>query len=50
MDRVLKGEELVDPPLSRFDIVYVPRSSVGNLSVFLQAVLRADRCAIMDTA
>jgi len=35
MDRLLKGEEFVDVPLSRFDIVYVPRSSIGNLSVFV---------------
>ena len=36
LDRTLKGQALLDPPLSRFDIVYVPRSTVGNLSVFLQ--------------
>ena len=36
MDRILKGIEFSDVPLSRFDIVYVPRSSVGNLSVFVQ--------------
>lgn len=35
MDRVLKGIEFADVPLSRFDIVYVPRSSVGNLAVFV---------------
>ena len=35
MDRVLKGIEFSDVPLSRFDIVYVPRSSIGNLNVFL---------------
>lgn len=35
MDRVLKGEDLLDATLSRFDIVYVPRSTVGNLSLFL---------------
>jgi polysaccharide export outer membrane protein len=35
MDRVLKGEVLADIPLSRFDIVYVPRSSVGNLNQFM---------------
>lgn len=35
MDRVLKGESFVDPPVGRFDIVYVPRSTVGNVSVFL---------------
>ncbi len=36
MDRILKGIEFSDVPLSRFDIVYVPRSSVGNLSLFVQ--------------
>jgi polysaccharide export outer membrane protein len=35
LDRTLKGQSLFDPPVSRFDIVYVPRSSIGNLSVFL---------------
>lgn len=35
MDRVLKGIEFADVPVSRFDIVYVPRSSIGNLSVFI---------------
>jgi polysaccharide export outer membrane protein len=36
MDRLMKGEEYGDLPLSRFDIVYVPRSSVGNVSLFVQ--------------
>ncbi len=36
MDRVLKGVEFSDVPLSRFDIVYVPRSSIGNVSQFVQ--------------
>ncbi|MCC6349737.1 MAG: polysaccharide biosynthesis/export family protein [Candidatus Eisenbacteria bacterium] len=49
MDRVLKGEDLVDPPLSRFDIVYVPRSSVGNLSVFMKQFFEP-LAPIMDTA
>jgi protein involved in polysaccharide export with SLBB domain len=35
LDRTLKGQSLFDPPISRFDIVYVPRSSIGNLSVFM---------------
>lgn len=34
MDRVVKGEELADVRLSRFDIVYVPRSAIGNIDVF----------------
>lgn len=36
LDRVMKGEEFTDIPLSRFDIVFVPRSTVGNLNVFAQ--------------
>lgn len=38
MDRVLKGEDLLDLPLSRFDIVFVPRSSVGNLGLFVRQI------------
>lgn len=38
LDRTLKGEEFVDVPVSRFDIVYVPRTSIGNLTVFLQTL------------
>ncbi len=33
-DRLLKGAG--DVPLSRFDIVYVPRSTIGNVDVFVQ--------------
>lgn len=36
MDRVLKGEDLADLTLSRFDIVFVPRSSIGNMNLFLR--------------
>jgi protein involved in polysaccharide export with SLBB domain len=32
VDRLLKGEG--DVPLSRFDIVYVPRSTIGNIDLF----------------
>ena len=38
MDRVLKGEDLADMTLTRFDIVFVPRSSIGNMSVFLKQI------------
>jgi protein involved in polysaccharide export with SLBB domain len=38
MDRVLNGVEFADIPLGRFDIVYVPRTTVGNLSVFLTQI------------
>jgi protein involved in polysaccharide export with SLBB domain len=36
LDRTLKGLSYVDPPISRFDIVYVPRSSIGNMNLFLR--------------
>ena len=32
-DRLLRGGG--DVPLSRFDIVYVPRSAIGNVDVFV---------------
>ena len=34
LDRLLKGNDLEDLPVSRFDIVYVPRSTIGNIDVF----------------
>lgn len=35
LERAMKRSDLdADPMLSRFDIVYVPRSSIGNLEVF----------------
>jgi polysaccharide export outer membrane protein len=34
VDRLLKGAG--DVPLSRFDIIYVPRSTIGNLDLFVQ--------------
>lgn len=34
VDRLLKGTDLADPMLSRFDIVFVPRSTIGNVDVF----------------
>jgi polysaccharide export outer membrane protein len=36
LERTLKGTAYVDPPVSRFDIVYVPRSTVGNVSLFMR--------------
>lgn len=38
-DRVMKGDDLADVPIGRFDIVFVPRSSVGNVTVFVQQLL-----------
>jgi polysaccharide export outer membrane protein len=34
LDRLLKGDDLADAVVGRFDIVFVPRSTVGNLNVF----------------
>ena len=34
-DRLLKGEDFADIVLGRFDIVFVPRSSIGNLDLFV---------------
>jgi len=39
MDRILKGEALLDIPVSRFDIVYVPRGAVGDFTVFAQGLI-----------
>lgn len=37
VDRGIKSADLaIDAPLSRFDIVYVPRSTIGNISVFVR--------------
>jgi polysaccharide export outer membrane protein len=37
VDKMLKrGSLAADLPLSRFDIVYVPRNTIGNVSVFAQ--------------
>jgi polysaccharide biosynthesis/export protein PslD len=35
MDRVINGQQFSDIPVSRFDIIYVPRSTIGNIGVFL---------------
>jgi polysaccharide export outer membrane protein len=49
MDRVLKGEDLADLSLSRFDIVFVPRSSIGNMNVFLRQLFEP-MAPIVNTA
>jgi hypothetical protein len=37
LDRMIKrGSLAADVPLSRFDIVYVPRNTIGNIGVFAQ--------------
>src|SRR5262245_2044843 len=39
LDRLLKGDDLADAVVGRFDIVFVPRSTIGNLDVFTQQFL-----------
>lgn len=39
LDRLLKGDDLADAVVGRFDIIFVPRSSIGNLNVFTQQFL-----------
>lgn len=39
LDRLLKGDDLADAVVGRFDIVFVPRSTIGNLNVFSQQFL-----------
>jgi polysaccharide export outer membrane protein len=37
LDRAIKSADLaVDAPLSRFDIVYIPRSTIGNVGAFVR--------------
>lgn len=45
LDRTLKGQSLFDPPISRFDIVYVPRSSIGNMALFLRQFFEGSQLA-----
>lgn len=39
LDRLLKGDDLADAVVGRCDIIFVPRSSIGNLAVFAQQLL-----------
>jgi len=39
LDRLMKGDDLADAVVGRFDIIYVPRSTIGNLGVFSQQFL-----------
>jgi protein involved in polysaccharide export with SLBB domain len=34
LDRLMKGDDLADAVVGRFDVIFVPRSSIGNLNVF----------------
>lgn len=39
LDELLRGNDLADAVVGRFDIVFVPRSLVGNINVFAQQFL-----------
>jgi polysaccharide export outer membrane protein len=39
LDRLLKGDDLADAVVGRFDIIFVPRSTIGNLNIFAQQFL-----------
>ena len=39
LDRLLKGDDLADAVVGRFDIIFVPRSTIGNINVFTQQFL-----------
>lgn len=39
LDRLLKGDDLADAVVGRFDIIFVPRSTIGNLNIFTQQFL-----------
>lgn len=39
LDRLMKGDDLADAVVGRFDIVYVPRSTIGNINLFAQQFL-----------
>lgn len=49
VDRIVKGHELEDIPVGRFDIVYVPRNSIGNLAVFVQQLFGGTQAALSSS-
>lgn len=50
LDRMLKrGSLQADLPLSRFDIVYVPRNTVGNINLFSQQLFAPVSSALSGT-
>jgi len=36
LDRIMNGDDLADQVVGRFDIIYVPRSTIGRLDIFAQ--------------
>jgi protein involved in polysaccharide export with SLBB domain len=50
LDRAIKSASLAaDAPLSRFDIVYVPRSTIGNISTFVRQFFGSAQTALSAT-
>lgn len=50
VDRAIKSADLaVDAPLSRFDIVYVPRSTIGNIAIFARQFFGSTQFALSST-
>ena len=39
LDRLLKGDDLADAVVGRCDIIFVPRSTIGNINIFTQQFL-----------
>jgi len=50
VDRAIKSADLsVDAPLSRFDIIYVPRSTIGNIAIFARQFFGSTQYALSST-
>jgi polysaccharide export outer membrane protein len=49
LDRLLKGDDLADAVVGRFDIVFVPRSTIGRIDVFAQQFLQPIEGALSST-
>ena len=39
LDRLMKGDDLADMVVGRFDIIFVPRSTIGKIDIFAQQFL-----------
>lgn len=39
LDRLMKGDDLADAVVGRFDVIFVPRSTIGNINVFASQFL-----------
>jgi polysaccharide export outer membrane protein len=49
LDRLLKGDDLADAVVGRFDIIFVPRSTIGRIDVFAQQFLQPIEGALSST-